>query len=56
MEIVVKRVEYSTTYTIGKLYINKVFQCWTLEDKVREHGIKIPVAGPFLIAMKTGSL
>ena len=42
MEIVVKRVEYSTTYTIGKLYINKVFQCWTLEDKVREHGIKIP--------------
>ena len=36
MEIVVKRVALRDTYTIGKLYINGVYLCDTLEDRVRD--------------------
>ena len=32
----VKRFEYGTNYTIGHFYIDGVYQCFTLEDKVRE--------------------
>lgn len=35
MKIEVKRFAYKGTYTVGKLYIDGVFQCNTLEDKVR---------------------
>jgi hypothetical protein len=40
MEIKIRRFEFGTTYTIGKLYIDGVYQCFTLEDKVRE-GAKV---------------
>ena len=36
MNIKVRRFEFGTTYTIGKLYIDDVYQCFTLEDKVRD--------------------
>ena len=29
-------MEFGTAYTIGRLYIDGAFQCYTLEDKVRE--------------------
>lgn len=35
MKIVIKRELYRETYTIGKLYIDNEFFCWTLEDKDR---------------------
>ena len=35
MLVEVKRFEFGTTYTIGKLYIDGVYQCYTLEDVVR---------------------
>ena len=35
MKIVIKREVYRETYTIGKLYIDNDFFCWTLEDKDR---------------------
>ena len=28
--------------TIGELYVDGLFECFTLEDKVREPGLKIP--------------
>lgn len=36
MQIKVTRFEFGTTYTIGKMYIDDSYQCYTLEDKVRE--------------------
>lgn len=36
MEIIVKRLYKNNTYTIGKLYLNNVYFCDTLEDKDRE--------------------
>ena len=36
MEIEVIRRHFKETYTIGKLYIDKVYFCDTLEDKVRD--------------------
>ena len=35
MNITIKRYEFGEDYTIGRLYINDVFECFTLEDKVR---------------------
>jgi len=32
----VRRKPYTDDYTSGKLYVNGEFECWTLEDKVRE--------------------
>lgn len=40
MEIKVIRETYSKDSTIGKMYINDVFFCYTLEDAVREKKIK----------------
>jgi hypothetical protein len=40
MIISIQRFEFGDKYTIGKLYLDGVFECYTLEDKVRE--IKIP--------------
>lgn len=37
MDIKVKRIALKNAYTIGKLYINGVYQCDTLEDKVRDY-------------------
>lgn len=36
MNIEIKRTTFTNTSTIGELYINGVFECFTLEDVVRE--------------------
>ena len=35
MELQVKRMEFSEESTIGELWVDGVFECYTLEDKVR---------------------
>jgi hypothetical protein len=35
MKLLLERTTYTDNSTIGKLYINGVFQCFTLEDKDR---------------------
>lgn len=41
MDIKVRRFTYGTNFTIGRLYIDDVYQCFTLEDKVRPSGVKV---------------
>ena len=36
MKIKVKRYDFKDTYTVGRMYIDDVYFCYTLEDKVRE--------------------
>ena len=36
MKLVLKRFEFGEDYTLGKLYNDEQFICYTLEDKVRE--------------------
>lgn len=36
MRLVLKRIAFRKTYTIGKLYVDGVYFCDTLEDPVRE--------------------
>ena len=36
MKLILKRIALRDTYTIGKLYIDVVYFCDTLEDKVRD--------------------
>lgn len=36
MELLLKRIALRDSYTIGKLYINGVYFCDTVEDKVRD--------------------
>lgn len=36
MELLLKRIALRDTYTIGKLYIDGVYFCDTIEDKVRD--------------------
>ena len=36
MELTLKRIALRDTYTIGKLYINGIYQCDILEDTVRD--------------------
>jgi hypothetical protein len=40
MLIEVKRFEFKDTHTVGKLYVNGVYECYTLEDAVR-NGTKV---------------
>ena len=42
MDILVHRFEYGDTYTISRMYIDDVYECYVLEDKVRGPGIKVP--------------
>ena len=35
MQLHIKRFEFGTNYTIGKLYIDGVYECFTLEPTVR---------------------
>lgn len=35
MLIEVKRFEFGTKYTIGRMYVDNVYECFTLEDAVR---------------------
>ncbi len=41
MEIKVVRKEFTTESTIGEMYINEEFHCYTLEDMYRSNGVKI---------------
>lgn len=41
MNITLTRIQKDLDVTIGQLEINGAFECWTLEDPVREDGIKI---------------
>lgn len=36
MKLTVKRFEFNPNFTVGKLYIDDVYQCFTLEDVVRK--------------------
>ena len=40
MLIEVKRFEFKDTHTVGKMYVDGVYECYTLEDAVR-NGTKI---------------
>lgn len=40
MQLIIERKSSSDKCTIGELYINKIYECWTLEDVVRK--VKIP--------------
>ena len=40
MLIEVNRFEFKDTHTIGKMYIDGVYECYTLEDVVR-NGTKV---------------
>jgi Family of unknown function (DUF5675) len=44
MDLKVTRKVYTPHSTIGELYIDGQFECYTLEDTVRGPGIKIPGA------------
>lgn len=41
MKIKLVREDFTEESTIGEMFINDVFQCYTLEDKVRD-GVKVP--------------
>lgn len=40
MLIELKRFELGTNFTIGRLFVDGVYECFTLEDKVRPFGVK----------------
>jgi hypothetical protein len=40
MLIEVKRLEFKETHTVGKMYVDGVYECYTLEDVVRD-GAKV---------------
>ncbi len=42
MKYLVKRDLLTPIWTAGKIFINKEFECFTLEDAVREPGVKVP--------------
>lgn len=44
MELRVERHWYSRKSTIGQLYVDGVYECFTLEDVVRPAGVKVPGA------------
>ncbi len=54
MELRLERIAKNENYTIGRLYVNGIYECDTLEDTVREIKIKhktaIP-AGRYKVAM-----
>ena len=41
MKLVLERLQLADTFTIGSLSIDGVFECWTLEDQVRESSPKV---------------
>ena len=42
MKLDLYRKDLNSACTIGELFIDGVFQCFTLEDVVRQDGVKIP--------------
>lgn len=41
LNIFIERTEFFDDTTIGKLYMNENYFCWTLEDAVRAYGVKV---------------
>lgn len=41
MKLLLQRLEFQPNRTFGALSIDGTFQCWTLEDVVREPGAKV---------------
>ncbi len=41
MKLELERVQLDPDVTIGKLSVDGLFECWTLEDVVRPDGVKI---------------
>jgi len=41
MKLELKRTEKKADCTIGELYVDGEFECYTLEDKVRDNGVKV---------------
>ena len=41
MKLEIKREEFTETSTIGSLFIDNEFFCYTLEDKTRQPGVKV---------------
>lgn len=56
MKLKLQRFHSSDDFTIGKLFINDVFECYTIEDENREqkvmHETRIP-AGTYVITLRT---
>lgn len=46
MELLLKRETLTEESTVGSLFVNGVFECYTLEDKVRKSKIKGKTAIP----------
>jgi hypothetical protein len=42
LDLVLERLQLDDDVTIGSLTLDGQWQCWTLEDPVREPGIKVP--------------
>ena len=42
MKIELRRKVFTSSSTIGELFLNDQFECFTLEDRVRPPGVKIP--------------
>ncbi len=41
MKLELRRTDLLTGCTLGELFINGRFECYTLEDKVRDNGVKV---------------
>jgi len=42
MEVKLRRIKYHSNSTLGWLFVDNVFECFTLEDAVRLDGVKVP--------------
>jgi hypothetical protein len=42
VQLRLERTDLGPTYTIGRLFVDDVFECYTLEDRVRPEGEKVP--------------
>lgn len=56
MNLLVRRYKHESDFTIGKLHINGVFECYTLEDEKRDvkvmHETRIP-EGTYNVTLRT---
>jgi len=41
MNLILRRVEYGSNFTVGRLYVSDVYECFTLEDVERAPGVKV---------------
>lgn len=42
LHLTLRRFHYDEHRTIGELLLNGEHECWTLEDRVRDPGVKVP--------------